>query len=54
MSAWEYKVVYVDFRGRVSIEGEELYLEKGQRRSEFALDRFAQHRDRHDLGGLPR
>src|SRR5436190_15638570 len=35
MSAWEYKVVYVDFRGRVSIEGEELYLEKGQRRSEF-------------------
>lgn len=35
MASWEYKVLYVDFRGRVSIEGEEIYLEKGQRRSEF-------------------
>ena len=44
-STWEYKVAYVDFRGRVSIEGEELVLEKGNRRSAFVrgvLDRLGQ------------
>ena len=35
MQAWEYKVAYVDFRGRVSIEGEELVMERGERRSAF-------------------
>ncbi|MFL5735663.1 MAG: hypothetical protein ACJ78Q_21100 [Chloroflexia bacterium] len=35
MQTWEYKVAYVDFRGRVSIEGEEVILEAGERRSEF-------------------
>lgn len=35
MQAWEYRVAYVDFRGRVSIEGEEISMEKGQRRSAF-------------------
>jgi hypothetical protein len=33
--AWEYKVAYVDFRGRVSIEGQEIYMERGERRSAF-------------------
>lgn len=35
MAKWEYRVAYVDFRGRVSIEGQELLMEKGERRSAF-------------------
>src|SRR5437773_11219783 len=34
--AWQYKVVYVDFRGRVSVEGEETFIEKNERRSSFS------------------
>lgn len=33
--AWEYRVAYVDFRGRVSIEGQEIFMERGERRSAF-------------------
>jgi predicted urease superfamily metal-dependent hydrolase len=33
--AWQYRIVYVDFRGRISIEGEEVYREQGERRSAF-------------------
>src|SRR6478672_211311 len=43
MQAWEYRVAYVDFRARVSIEGEELVMERGYRRSAFVrsvLDRI--------------
>ena len=35
MDAWEYRVAYVDFRGRVSIEGQEIMMERGERRSAF-------------------
>ncbi len=45
MQAWEYRVAYVDFRGRVSIEGEEISMERGERRSAFVrsvLDRLGQ------------
>ena|SRR6476659_8969675 len=35
MAAWEYRVAYVDFRGRVSIEGQEIMMERGERRSAF-------------------
>lgn len=35
MAKWEYRVAYVDFRGRVSIEGQEILMEKGERRSAF-------------------
>jgi hypothetical protein len=35
MARWEYKVAYVDFRGRVSIEGQEILMEKEERRSAF-------------------
>ena len=34
--AFQYKVVYMDFRGRVSVEGEEIFIEKNERRSSFA------------------
>ncbi len=36
MSAWEYKVVYMDFRGRASLEGDEQFIVKEERRSSFA------------------
>lgn len=32
---WEYKVAFVDFRGRVSIEGEETLIEEGERMTAF-------------------
>ncbi len=32
---YEYKVAYVDFRGRVSIEGEELLIKDGERMTAF-------------------
>jgi hypothetical protein len=35
MAKWEYRVAYVDFRGRVSVEGQEMLIEKGERRSAF-------------------
>jgi len=35
MAGWEYRVAYVDFRGRVSIEGQEIMMEHGERRSAF-------------------
>lgn len=34
--AYQYKVVYMDFRGRVSVEGDEIFIEKNERRSSFA------------------
>jgi len=36
MAAWEYKVVYMDFRGRASLEGDEQFIAKEERRSSFA------------------
>jgi len=36
MTAWEYKVVYMDFRGRASVEGDEQFIVKEERRSAFA------------------
>jgi hypothetical protein len=53
VQAWEYRVAYVDFRGRVSIEGEELVMERGDRRSAFVrsvLDRLG--RDGWELAGV--
>ncbi|HUS17235.1 MAG TPA: DUF4177 domain-containing protein [Chloroflexia bacterium] len=36
MASWEYKVVYMDFRGRASVEGDEQFIAKEERRSAFA------------------
>lgn len=36
MPAWEYKIVYMDFRGRASVEGEESFIAAEERRSAFA------------------
>jgi len=53
MQAWEYKVAYIDFRGRVSIEGEEMILERGERRSEFVRRVLNQlGKDGWELGGV--
>lgn len=38
MQAWEYKVAYVDFSGRVSVEGEETLI--GQERKTTFVRRF--------------
>ena len=35
MAQWEYRVAYVDFRGRISIEGQEIVMDRGERRSAF-------------------
>ncbi len=35
MSAWQYKVVYVDFRGRISSEGVEYIRQSGEHRTGF-------------------
>ena len=32
---YEYKVAYVDFRGRVSIEGDEMLIKDGERMTAF-------------------
>jgi hypothetical protein len=32
---WEYKVVYVNFKGQISAEGEQLVIGRGERRSTF-------------------
>jgi len=36
MAAWEYKVAYVDFRGRISSEGVEFIRQQGEHRTGFA------------------
>ena len=35
MNKWEYKVVYVDFRGRISSEGAEYIRQGGEHRTGF-------------------
>jgi hypothetical protein len=35
MNVWEYKVVYVDFRGRISAEGVEYIRQSGEHRTGF-------------------
>ncbi len=35
MNAWEYKVIYVDFRGRISAEGAEFIRQSGEHRTGF-------------------
>lgn len=35
MNQWEYKVVYVDFRGRISCEGVEYIRQSGEHRTGF-------------------
>jgi len=32
---WEYKVVYVNFRGQISSEGQQIMIGRGERRSSF-------------------
>jgi hypothetical protein len=44
-SRWEYKVVYVNFRGQISSEGQQLTIGRGERRSSFVrnyLDQIGQ------------
>ncbi len=36
MAAWEYKVAYIDYRGRISSEGQETLISSEERRSTFA------------------
>lgn len=36
MAAWEYKVAYIDYRGRISSEGQETLITGEERRSTFA------------------
>lgn len=36
MAAWEYKVAYLDYRGRISSEGQETLISSEERRSTFA------------------
>ena len=35
MATWEYKVAYVDFRGRISSEGSEFIRQSGEHRTAF-------------------
>jgi hypothetical protein len=35
MASWEYKVAYVDFRGRISAEGVEFIRQPGEHRTQF-------------------
>jgi len=35
MNAWEYRVLYVDFRGRISAEGVEFIRKSGEHRTGF-------------------
>ena len=35
MNGWEYKVIYVDFRGRISAEGAEFIRQSGEHRTGF-------------------
>jgi hypothetical protein len=34
-TAWEYRVAYVDFRGRISSEGSEFIRQSGEHRTAF-------------------
>ncbi len=43
---FEYKVVYVDFRGRISVEGDETLIQEGERMTAFG------RRVLNGLGGL--
>ncbi len=36
MANWEYKVAYIDFRGRISSEGVEFIRQPGEHRTSFA------------------
>jgi hypothetical protein len=36
MAQWAYKVVYIDYRGRISVEGVETLMGDNERRSAFA------------------
>ena len=36
MASWEYKIAYVDFRGRISSEGSEFIRQPGEHRTSFA------------------
>jgi hypothetical protein len=36
MAQWAYKVVYIDYRGRISVEGVETQIGVNERRSAFA------------------
>ncbi len=36
MAQWAYKVVYIDYRGRISVEGVETLIGMNERRSAFA------------------
>ena len=36
LAAWEYKIAYVDFRGRISSEGVEFIRQQGEHRTSFA------------------
>jgi hypothetical protein len=50
---WEYKVVFVNFRGQISSEGEQVIIGRGERRSSFArayLDELGQ--DGWELAGI--
>ncbi len=35
MASWEYKVAYIDFRGRISSEGSEFIRQPGEHRTAF-------------------
>ena len=35
-AAWQYKVAYLDYRGRISTEGQETLISGDERRSTFA------------------
>ncbi len=35
MNGWEYRVIYVDFRGRISAEGVEFIRQSGEHRTGF-------------------
>jgi len=35
MAAWQYKIAYVDFRGRISSEGVEFIRQQGEHRTAF-------------------
>lgn len=42
MQRWEYRVAFVDFRGRISVEGQEHLIPQDERRTAFVrtfLDR---------------
>ncbi len=53
MATWEYKVAYIDYRGRISSEGQETLISSDERRSTFArryLDALG--RDGWELAGI--